>query len=135
MTSLHSSVLAQHRCVASHFYPQSYPQVAQASGVFGDDHQIAGRQGFRAEGADLCGVLALLQVQGAVEHQPQLQRLAEQAAQQFEVADVGQSLPAARFEVIEVHAMPYGYALQCGQVAAVVGEGFVQPGGGQGGAG
>ena len=51
------------------------------SGLFGEQQQVARGQAVEAEGAQADVVALFLQVQGAVEQQPDLQRAAKQAAQ------------------------------------------------------
>ena len=84
-----------------------------------------------AEGADANVVIALLQIKSAVEDEPEFEGAAEEVSEQFEVANFGQALPSRRFENGPVLFVGWGQLFELGEVAAVVGEGFVEPGAGQ----
>lgn len=84
-----------------------------------------------AEGADVHVVPALSQIKRAVEDEPHFQRPAEEVAQQFEVAHFGQTRPARGFKGRPVLTAGGGQLLEFGEVAAIVSEGFIEPGAGQ----
>src|SRR3990167_6697480 len=104
--------------------------------AFGEQQQVAWGELLRAEAAEAYAEALLLQVEGAVEQQPEFQGAAEQAAQQLQVAYLGQALPASGLQPLPVCCSGRrGQLFQGGEVCAVVGEVFRQPGSRQGGRG
>ncbi len=73
-------------------------------------------------------VALFFQQQRAIEQQPEFQGTAEQATQQFQVAHLGQALPAFAFQLLPVLAAGRWQLFQPGQVTAVVLEALLQPG-------
>ena len=82
------------------FRQQSYPQgrAFEQSILLSQDHEVAWGGLAVAEGAYSHGVAASLQVEGAVEDDPEFEWAAEEVAQQFQIADLGQPLPAGSFQ-------------------------------------
>ena len=92
------------------------------------NEQIAWSDLAVAEGADVHVVPAFGQIKRAVEDEPHFQGAAEEVAQQFEVAHFGQTRPARCFKGRPVLNAGGGQLLEFGEVAAVVGEGFLEIG-------
>src|SRR5690606_5335181 len=118
--------------------PKSLTELSTVSvGIpaFGEQQQIAWREPVFAELAQSHAVAVLLQKEGPVQHQPQLQGPAEQVAHQLQVAHLGQALPAGGFQRGPVPFPGSGQSPEFGQVAAVPVEGLAQPGAGQRGGG
>lgn len=106
-------------------------RVKKCSRPFCENEQIPRSDLAVAEGADTHVVPALGQIKRTVEDEPHFQRSAEEVAQQFEVAHFGQTRPSRRLKDRPVLSAGGGELLEFGEVAAVVGEGFVEPGAGQ----
>ena len=70
-------------------------------------------------------VALFLQVEGAVEEQPEFQWAAEQGAWQLQIAYYGQTLPALLLKRRPVARRRRRELLERGKVSAVVGKGLV----------
>lgn len=103
------------------------------SGALGQQQEVAWAEAVIAEAAQAYVVALLLQVEGAVEQQPEFQRAAKQAANQLQVAHHGQALPALGLQRRPIFITRGGDISQGGQVAAELGEGLIEPVAGQSG--
>src|SRR5690606_16510572 len=93
---------------------------------FGQQQEVARGQGGFAELAQAHLISTLLQVERAVEQQPDFQWPAEQPRYQLQVAHLGQSLPALLFQSLPVVRLPQLQVVVGGQVPAEVGNPLAQ---------